>query len=118
MTLHLLYMQCPFHGKIIPRDEHGSPVHTDSSTSDAVHSDNSSSGQQVEALGDIQSSSKEAGELWRDLQMQNDIMTAAKLDSQPDTGGTKKRKGNEMPQLRSRVTWSFLFNVKICHVKA
>lgn len=47
----------------------------------------------VEALGDIQSSSKEAGELWKDLQIQNDIMAAAKLDSQPDAGGTKKRKG-------------------------
>ena len=84
-------MQCPFHGVIIPRDEHGNPVQT--SSSDTPHSSNSSGQQQV---SDVQSSSKEAGELWRDLQIQNDIMAAAKLDSQPDAGGTKKRKGNEI----------------------
>lgn len=80
-------MQCPFHGIIIPRDEHGNPVQTSS------HNAQHSSEQQVEA-SDIQSSSKEAGELWRDIQIQNDIMTAAKLDSQSAIGGTKKRKGN------------------------
>ena len=79
-------MQCPFHGTIIPRDEHGNPV----------QSSNTNRQRQVEPISDIQSSSKEAGELWRDLQMQSDIMAAAKVDSQPDAGGTKKRKGNEI----------------------
>ena len=86
-------MQCPFHGIIIPRDKHGNPVQT--SRGDTPHSSNSS-GQQVEAISDVQSSSKEGGELWRDLQIQNDIMAAAKLDSRPDAGGTKNRKGNKM----------------------
>ena len=87
-------MQCPFHGIIIPRDEHGNPVQTSSS---GTQQSSSTNGQrQVEGINDIQSSSKEAGELWRDLQMQSDIMAAAKVDSQPDAGGTKKRKGNEI----------------------
>ena len=90
MTHCICYMQCPFHGVIIPRDN---PVQT--SSSDTPHSGNSS-GQQVEVISDVQSSSKEAGVLWRDLQIQNDIMAAAKLDSKPDAGGTKKRKGNEI----------------------
>ena len=80
-------MQCPFHGVIIPRDEHGNPVQT--SSHNTVHSS-----EQLVEVSDIQSSSKEAGELWKDLQIQNDIMAAAKLDSQSYTGGTKKRKGN------------------------
>ena len=94
VTHCICYMQCPFHGIIIPRDEHGNPVQI--SSSDTPHSGNSSGQQQVEVISDVQSSSKEAGELWRDLQIQNDIMAAAKLDSQPDAGGTKKRKGSEI----------------------
>ena len=86
-------MQCPFHGVIIPRDEHGNPVQT---SSDTPQSSNNSEKQQLE-VSDIQSSSKEAGQLWRDIQIQNDIMAAAKLDSQlPDTSGTKKRKGSKI----------------------
>jgi hypothetical protein len=87
-------MQCPFHGIIIPRDERGNPVQT--SSGDTQHS-SSTNGRQVEAISDVQSSSKEAGELWRDLQLQNDIMAAAKVDSQLGAGaGTKKRKGDEI----------------------
>ena len=83
-------MQCPFHGVIIPRDENGNPVQT---SSDTPHSSNNSKQQEME-VSDIQTSSKEAGQLWRDIQIQNDIMAAAKLDSQlPDTSGTKKRRG-------------------------
>lgn len=84
-------MQCPFHGIIIPRDEHGNPVET--SSGDNTQPTSNDSGQQADAISDVQSSSKEAGELWRDLQMQSDIMAAAKVDSQLDAGGTKKRKG-------------------------
>ena len=43
-------------------------------------------------VGGVQSSSKEAEELWRDIKMQDDIMAAAQAGSQP-VGGAKKRKG-------------------------
>ena len=92
-------MQCPFHGIIIPRDEHGNPV----------QSSNTNRQRQVEPISDIQSSSEEAGELWRDLQMQSDILAAAKVDSQPDAGGTKKRKGKCSSMHDCISSWSLVY---------
>ena len=48
-------------------------------------------------MSGVQSSSKEAGELWRDIELQNDIMAAAQMKHGSQLpaagGGTKKRRG-------------------------
>ena len=86
--------QCPFHGVIIPRDEHGNPVKTSSEpqTSSGLGLDLS----HLEELNGVQSSSREAGELWRDIQLQSDIMAAATLKPGLQQDGAKKGKGEQL----------------------
>ena len=80
---------------IIPRDEHGNPVKTKSEAQQP-----SDSGLQqldlshLEEMSGLQSSSREAGELWRDIELQSDILAAARLKpGSQQQDGDKKGKG-------------------------
>lgn len=67
-------------------------------TSSSGVSQPSSTSGQLE-LGDVQSSSKEAKELWRDIELQSEIMAAAKFKMESKQDGTKKRRGTMITEL-------------------
>ena len=112
MYITLLHpLQCPFHGVIIPRDEHGYPVKTSSESQKSSGSGLDLS--HIEGLSGLQSSSREARELWRDIELQSDILAAATLKPGLQQDGAKKRKGEPIYSIVKVDYYKLGFGIKI-----
>ncbi|KAG2220634.1 hypothetical protein INT45_014064 [Circinella minor] len=82
---------CPFHGKIIPRDEYGIPVEIEDAVSSSPTSDATSQEQQTtkdDITAPVNNNNKDTSNLWQELE--RDVM---KQVDQPLIELDKKRKG-------------------------
>ena len=92
-----MFPQCPFHGRIIPRDEEGQPVNT---SADSAACPPPLGGGGAEEGGEGEG--EHGPPLWEDPELQRDIMAATGADLGGPSKEKKKggRKGLEFDEQR------------------